>query len=96
VYCKSYSVGNNFVLACCDEEILGKNLVDEKYDVTITEAFYKGEKTSEEELAALLADANNINLFGERSVGVALKEGLITERDVIRIGGVPHAVIVRM
>ncbi len=75
---------------------MGKNLVDKDHDVTILEAFYGKEDVGEKEVAALIREADSINLFGERSVALAMKEGLISETDVIRIGGVPHAVIIRL
>ncbi len=96
MYCKSHSVGSDSVLACCDEEILGKTLEDNDLRVNVSEAYYMGKKVGEGEMAWMLREASSINLLGRKSVGVALKEGLITERDVIRLCGVEHAVIVRL
>ncbi|HIH09721.1 MAG TPA: DUF424 family protein [Candidatus Diapherotrites archaeon] len=96
MYCKTYGANGGIVLACCDKEVLGKNLVEGNYDVTIEESFYRGEETSEEELADLLHAATNINLFGRKSVGVALKQGFLTEKDIIRIAGVEHAIIFKV
>ena len=96
LYCKTYSVDNNTVLACCDKEVLGKNLKEGNYDVHIEEDFYRGEEINEEKLAELLKESNNINLFGKKSVGVALKQGLLSEKDIIKIEGIEHAVIMRL
>jgi len=96
LYCKTHSVENNSVLACCDKEVLGKNLKEGNYDVHIEEDFYKGEEINEEKLAELLKESKNINLFGEKSVGVALKQGLLSEKDVIKIDGIEHAIIMRL
>lgn len=87
---------NQTVLACCDKNILGKNLKEGKYDVTIDEDFYKGKETSEEEMKKLLKEADSVNLFGEKSIGIALKEGLIKDSQVIKIKGVKHAIILRL
>jgi len=87
---------NQKVLACCDENILGKNLKEGKYDVTIDADFYKGKKTSEKEMKELLKEADSVNLFGEKSVGVALKEGLIKDSQVIKIKGIKHAILLRL
>lgn len=86
----------NSVLACCDEELLGQRLQDSKHDVVVNQTFYGGEKTTEEEMTGLLKEANSINLLGKNSVGVAIREGLISERDVIRIAGIEHAIIMRL
>ena len=93
MYCKTYETQNGTVLAACDEEIIGKNLVEGQYDVTIETTFYKGEIVKEEELAQMLSGAASINLFGKKTVSVALKQGFLTEKDIIRIAGVEHAVI---
>ncbi|MEK6957996.1 MAG: DUF424 family protein [archaeon] len=96
MYCDTYSTQGNFVVACCDKELLGKNLKEGNYDVTIKESFYKGKLTSEKKLAKLLKQANNINLFGSKAVGVALKQGFLSERDIIKIAGVLHAIILKV
>ncbi|HLC93291.1 MAG TPA: DUF424 family protein [archaeon] len=96
MYCKTYETQNGTVLAACDEEIIGKNLVEGQYDVTIETTFYKGEIVKEEELAQMLSGAASINLFGKKTVSVALKQGFLTEKDIIRIAGVEHAVIFKM
>lgn len=96
MYCKTYSVENNTVLACCDKEVLGKNLKEGNYDIRIEEDFYMGEEITEEKLAELLKEYNNINLFGKKSVGVALKQGLLSEKDIIKIEGIEHAIIMRL
>lgn len=96
MYCKTYSAENNTILACCDKEVLGKNLKEGNYEVSIDEDFYKGEEINEEKLAELLKEANNINLFGKKSVGVAVKQGLLSEKDIIKIEGIEHAIIMRL
>ncbi|HIH08293.1 MAG TPA: DUF424 family protein [Candidatus Diapherotrites archaeon] len=44
----------------------------------------------------MLQEADNINLLGTKAVGVALKQGLIKEGDIIRIGMVPHVQIYKL
>jgi len=96
MYCKTYSVQQGIILAACDKELLGMNLIDGPYDVVIGQNFYRGEIVKEEELAKLLIDAQSINLFGKKAVGVALREGFLTEKDIITIAGIEHAVIFKM
>ena len=84
------------VLACCDMELLGKNLVDSRHDVTIDESFYGRQKVTGKELAELLKEADSINLFGKKAVGVALKRGFLRQEDIIRILGIEHAIIMKV
>ncbi|MFH1391612.1 MAG: DUF424 family protein [Candidatus Diapherotrites archaeon] len=96
LYYKTYNIQNTFVLACCDKELLGKTLKDDKREVFIDADFYKGELIDEAKLAELLKEAENINLFGKKSVGVAIEKGFITAMDVITIDGVKHAIIMKV
>ncbi|MFH1224592.1 MAG: DUF424 family protein [Candidatus Diapherotrites archaeon] len=96
MYAKIHSARGITVLACCDKKLLGKSLKDGKHAVTINRDFYGGKPTDAKELKRLLASAGSVNLFGEKAVAVALGEGLINGRDIIRIAGVPHVQIFRI
>ena len=96
MYCKIYETQNGTVLAACDKEIIGKTLIEGEYHVAIGEKFYKGEAVDAERLGELLSEAVSINLFGKKAVGVAVKQGFLTDKDVIRIAGVEHAVILKV
>ena len=80
-------------MAACDKEILGKTLKHGEIEFTVSEKFYFGEGISGQKLGEMLDEFSNINLVGEKCVGVALKKGLITEKNIIDIAGIPHAQI---
>lgn len=96
MYCKTHQIGPETILAACEEKLAGKSLKDEKFDLTISEEFYKGEKITEKGLAELMKEATSINLFGKEAVRVALTEGLISEKEVIKVCGVEHAIIIKV
>lgn len=96
LYSKTYKIQGFNVLACADKNLIGKTLKDKKLEVTVSENFYKGEETDEKKLQHLLAAADNINLFGKKCVGIALKKGFIKEQDIIKIAGVLHAQIYKI
>ena len=83
--------GNRYVVAVCDEDLIGKRLKDDKYDITVSERFYKGDKISEEKLIIILKEAINVNLIGEKSIEAGIKAGVIKKENVVKIKGVPHA-----
>jgi len=83
-------------LACCDKELLGKTLKDDKREVTIDADFYRGELVDEAKLAKLMQESGNINLFGKKAIGVALKKGFLSASNVIKIQGVEHAIILKV
>lgn len=84
------------VLAVADLELIGKTYKDGKITFTVSKTFYYGETISEEELETLLLEAGNINMFGTRCVGVALRKGVVGEKNIIRISGEPHAQVYKL
>ena len=96
IYCKLVEKQNSRVLACCDKELLGQTLTQGKIHFEVRESFYKGQAVSEEKFRGLLKQASNINLVGEKCVGLALKEGYLNQNDIIKIQGIPHALIFKL
>jgi len=90
VYAKLHRTPNSVVLACCGKEWVGKVLEDERHFFEVKASFYQGQLVDEAGLEKLLLEADNINLFGDKPVRVALAKGFIKESDVIRVKGVPH------
>ena len=84
------------VVAVCDRELINTTVSQGKMTVQITEAFYGTTPATAAEVEEALSNAGNVNLMGERSVGVAVKMGLITRAGCIMIGAVPHAQIYRL
>ena len=86
------------VVAVCDEEVLGRSFFDRerRLKLEVNEKFYGGDLMSVEESLTLIRKASIANLVGSRIVGEALNAGLIQSKAIIRIGGVPHAQIVKM
>ncbi len=85
------------ILAVCDSELIGKKFEQGKLQLDLTNDFYKGEEKSESEVHLMFQQAYILNLVGEKSVKLALKQRLIDETHILKIEGVPHAqcVIVR-
>jgi hypothetical protein len=84
------------VVAVCDRELLNTTITHGDLKVTITESFYGTTRVDEVAVTEALGKGDNVNLMGERAVGVAVKMGLITRADCIMIGSVPHAQIYRL
>ncbi|MEM2331650.1 MAG: DUF424 family protein [Nitrososphaerota archaeon] len=82
------------VVAACDEELLGKNLkIVEGLSVEVSRTFYGGVLVGEDELQSYLKQGTIINLLGEYVIEYALSHGLIIEKAVTKVGGVPHVQI---
>lgn len=84
------------VVAACDKELVGKVIEKGKFCIEAKSEFYGSEKVSEKKLAGLLKEADSANLLGSRAVNVAIRQGLASDKDIMRIAGIPHVQIFRM
>jgi len=79
------------VVALCDEKLLGKKIGGNFF---INPRFYRGKKTSEEQVLQALSNASIINAVGEDSVNFLIKHDIIKTEHVKKIKNVPHAQII--
>lgn len=84
------------VVAVCDRELLNTTISHDTMTVTISEAFYGSKPATEAEVRAVLKNAGNANLMGERVVSMAIEMGLCTRAGCVMIGKVPHAQIYQL
>ncbi|MFH1637941.1 MAG: DUF424 family protein [Candidatus Woesearchaeota archaeon] len=81
------------VVAVCDSELVGKTFEEDGKCLEVNEQFYKGEEKSDDEVKDILKDADNVNIVGEKSVKLAIEIGVVSEDGVIRVKGIPHALV---
>ena len=87
------SANNKTVVGICDRELLGTTLTEGDLNIEISPFFFGNHEATEEEILAALKDCENINMFGERCIDLAIRHGYV-EKDCCRfIGGVPHVII---
>jgi hypothetical protein len=86
-----------YVVAICDKELIGKTFEEGEYQLDIKENFYKGEIKSEAEVIKIIKDMSaedaTFNIVGERSVQTAIKSRIISENSVLKIQGIPYAMV---
>ena len=83
------------IVAVCDRELLNTTLCHRDVEVHISETFYGTTPADEEQVKAALSTATNANLFGHRTIAVAIECGAVNRGCVVLIGGVPHAQVFR-
>ena len=96
VYMKIHKARGETVVAMCDCGILGKTFKEGELKITVSERFYRGYLVDVDECEPYLREASIGNFVGDLSVSKAIEMGLVEEKNVIRIDGVPHAQMVRM
>jgi len=85
------------IIAICDSNLLGKRFEQGNLQLEVNEAFYGGEKKTEQEIEEMvrdfITDDASFNLVGEKTIKIALKLGLIDEEGIIYVQGIPHAIV---
>ncbi|MCK5449401.1 DUF424 family protein [Candidatus Pacearchaeota archaeon] len=88
---KSY----RWVVAVCDEELLGRKLIEGKRALDISGNFFKGEamnyQDAKEEISRCNDEDATFNFVGNRSVEVAKELGIVNDESIIEIEGIPFA-----
>ncbi|GAY25982.1 hypothetical protein ATG_11850 [Desulfurococcaceae archaeon AG1] len=93
---KIMNMGEERIVSVCDEELLGKVLVDEKrkIKIRIDEPFYGGDLMELDEALEVISSSTQANLIGNRIVEAAIERGLVIREGVIEIAGVKHTQII--
>ena len=85
------------VIAICDYDILGKTFEEGRRQIKVNEHFFGGEEKTEKEVLKLIEEGSaedyTFNIVGKESVATAIKAGVVTESGIIRIQGVPIALV---
>ena len=87
--------GSDRVLAACDFELLGQSFKEGNLRLNVTEGFYNGEVIEEDVFIERMKSFASMNLVGEKTIGIAIREGYIDEDCVVSIDGVKHAQYLR-
>ena len=85
------------IVTICDSELLGKKFEEGNLQLDVKENFFNGEKTSEEKAIEIMKDMekedSTFNIVGEKSVNAALKAGIISQKGIKEIKGIPFALV---
>lgn len=85
------------VVAICDSDLIGKSFEEGEKCITLNPNFYQGEEKAEKEILEIIEKGMNedftFNIVGKESTALALKVGIIKEEGIIRIQGVPIALV---
>ncbi len=96
MYMKKYNTDGKFIVAVCDEDIIGKKFREGELVLKLDECFYKGDEAFEDEVKEALSSATMANISGEKSIACAVECGCIDPETIIFIEGIPHALMVQI
>ena len=84
------------MVAACDEGLLGKSFEEDDLQLQVHIQFYDGFRVDEKGLIKQLVNSTIANLVGEKVIKCVLEAGLISNDNVIRVQGIPHAQIYKI
>ena len=83
--------GNRSLVSVCDEEIFGKKFCESGLQLDLNCSFYRGDVMDAKKMLPMLKEAYSFNIVGEKVIKIALKEGMISKGNIIKIKNIPHA-----
>jgi len=86
---KHIAPDGRLVLAVCDTELLGRQIVEGNKQLDLSSSFYRGDEMQGDAVEILMKKAYMLHLVGEESIGLAAKLGLVQAKAAI--AGVPFA-----
>jgi hypothetical protein len=85
------------IVALCDTELIGRTFSEDIRQIEVRNNFFQGEEKDKEEVIEILKDMKKedatFNIVGEESVECALKAGIIDKHGIMRIEGIPVALV---
>ena len=86
-----------YVIAICDENLIGRIFEEKKFQLNIKENFYKGESKSKEEVIRIIKKMSiedaTFNIVGKESIQTAIEAGIISPKNTREIAGIPYSMV---
>lgn len=92
--CKTFKSKDHFVVAICDQNLLGKR-IGKSIEFEVKKEFYGDELIDSEKAIELMKKSTIGNLIGKLIVKLAVEKKFIMKENVMFIGDIPHAQFIR-
>jgi uncharacterized protein len=96
VYATSYKTEKGLLVACCDEDCLGRTFREGRLKLAPESRFYGSAVVGLPQALVMMDGADMLNLVGRRIVDAAIANGLVHPDAVITIAGVPHVQVMKL
>ena len=83
----------NTMVNMCDAELIGKDVIDGKLTIHISENYYGKKIVDKDEAISLLKSASIMNLVGKETISLATNLGIGSESGVKIISDIPFLII---
>ena len=92
--CKVHRSGDEVLVAIADSDIVGKEFSEKGNSLTISTDFYGEDRMGASDVLSAVKSATIVNALGQKTVELLVKSGIVKEKDVVRVFGLPHAQII--
>jgi len=96
VFLRTFATEKGTMVACCDEELIGKTFREGRLRLSLDAGFYGDTLFGLGEALVLIDKADILNLVGKTVIDAAIDKGIVHPEAVIVISGIPHAQVMRM
>ena len=96
VYATSYKTEKGLLVACCDEDCMGRTFREGRLKLAPESKFYGSAVVGLPQALVMMNGAEMLNLVGRRIVDAAIANGLVHPDAVITIAGVPHVQVMKL
>jgi hypothetical protein len=93
---KTHKQGSEVLIAVCDSDILGMKFAEGHLHLEVSLDFFGGDLATSHEIETALSRATMANFVGCKTVEHAISLGYVERENVLSIGGILYAQMVRM
>ena len=83
----------NVMLNICDVELLGRNIVQDEFNMNISKSYYGEKLVEKDEATILLKKSSIINMVGKETVSLSIKLGIGSETGIKTISDIPFLIV---
>jgi len=69
----------NVILNICDAELLGRNIIQDEFNINISKSYYGEKLVEKKEATILLKKSSIINMVGKETISLSIKLGIGSE-----------------
>jgi hypothetical protein len=91
---KIFECEKDTILAIADSRLVGKKFDEEEIEIFVSADFYHEKECVQKDVPKLLKKSTIVNAVGKDIIDIMIKEGVISDKSVLVVGGVPHAQVV--
>jgi uncharacterized protein len=87
---------NKMLFACCDKELINKEIIFNETTIKLSEKFYGSKEITTEKVLENINKCTQANIFGKNVCELLIDNNLILKEQVLDVNGIPHVQIYKI